>query len=100
MNENTTITLAQDDQIIRNEEEFLSTEVDGEAVIMNVETGAYFGLNPVATDIWKILKDSKSVQTVIDQLIEEYDVSPQVCKDETIPVLTQMKALKIILPAG
>ena len=90
--------LSKDARIKRNEEDFLSTEVDGEAVIMNMESGAYFGLNSVTTDIWNILKEPISVQEVLDKIREVYDVEIAQCEEDTLPVLNQMNQLKIIIP--
>jgi len=32
-------------------------ELDGEAVILNLETGTYFGLDTVGTRIWQFCQD-------------------------------------------
>ncbi len=33
-----------------------SRTLDGEAVVINLESGAYFGLNPPATTLWNLLE--------------------------------------------
>lgn len=87
----------KDDTILaRNEEDFLCTEVDGETVIMNAETGQYFGFNTVSTDIWNHLEKSSSFSDLIEKLLSEYDVERKVCEDETRPVLAKMVKWKII----
>ncbi len=54
--------------------EVLSQEVDGETVLLDLESENYFGLDEVATRIWQLLKDGNNLQTVFDTLLGEYDV--------------------------
>lgn len=82
--------------LTRNEEDFLTTEVDGETVIMNSETGHYFGFNSVTTDIWNHLSSPIAFKELIAKLIKEYEVEQETCEKETRPVLARMLQLKII----
>ena len=41
---------------LRRVADVLATEVGGEMVMMDVEKGVYFGLDPIGTDIWKRLE--------------------------------------------
>ena len=34
----------------------VSRELDGETVVLNLETGIYFGLDAVATDMWRAIQ--------------------------------------------
>ena len=83
----------------KNEEDFLSTEVDGEMVIMNAHTGQYFGLNEVSTRIWQIIEGKSNLQDIIDILLKEYDVDKKQCEEETsklVARMCQLRMLKII----
>lgn len=87
----------QDEEILsRNNEDFMFTEVDGESVIMNVETGHYFGLNSVSTDIWNILENEMNYNTLIQKVREQYDIDEETCRTDTRPVIGRMILLKII----
>jgi len=84
------------DILTRNDEDFLCTEVDGETVIMNINTGHYFGLNSVSTDIWKIMEKPISYQELIKNLLKEYDVEQETCEKDTRPLLFQLLRFKVI----
>lgn len=45
-----------------------------ETVILDLASGAYYGLNPVATRMWSLLADHGDVDQAVDQLTREYDV--------------------------
>jgi hypothetical protein len=57
----------------------LSAEIGGEAVMMSIENGAYFGLNPIATRIWDLIEQPRSIAELIGVITEEYDVSEEQC---------------------
>ena len=52
----------------------MSQEVDGETVLLDLESESYFGLDEVGTRIWQLLNEGSNLQTVFDILLGEYDV--------------------------
>lgn len=59
-------------------------EIDREAVILNLATGRYFGLNGVATRAWLLLAQGLSVGEAVRRLGEEYDVAADVLERDVI----------------
>lgn len=55
-------------------EDVLISDVEGESVILNVNTERYFGLDEVGTRMLSVLTESNSVQTAYEALLEEYEV--------------------------
>jgi hypothetical protein len=47
-----------------------------EAVLLNLKTELYLGLDPVGTRMWKVLTESTSIQGAYETLLQEYDVEP------------------------
>ena len=68
----------------------ISRDLDGEAVILNMKSGVYCGLNEVGARIWQLIQEPKSVKDVLDTLLEEYDVEPDRCEREVLTLLQQM----------
>ncbi len=81
------ITIGPDTKFLKLENNFLKTEVDGETVLMNTENGSYWGLNETTSTIWNFIKEEKSLRSIIDHLLEQYNISEEICKKETIGVL-------------
>ena len=52
----------------------VSRDLNGEAVLLNLETGSYYGLDPVGTRMWELLSSLESVPEVVTALQAEYDV--------------------------
>ena len=64
------------DAPMRIPDEVIFRELDGEAVVLNLDTGIYFGLDAVGTRIWRLLEEHKSLRLVLDTLVDEYDAAP------------------------
>ena len=65
------------DVAFRIPEEVVFRELDGEAVILNLDTGIYFGLDAVGTRIWQLIEERKPLRAVLAALIDEYDAPPE-----------------------
>lgn len=74
----------------------ISGRLHDELVMMDVERGKYFSLNPVATRIWDIIDKPLDIEELCQLLMEEYDVSYDQCKSETAELLAEMVRLGLI----
>jgi len=66
-------------------------------VMLDIQKGKYFSLNPVATRIWELLEKPHTIAELCKSLIEEYDVAPDQCQQEVEEYLSEMKNLELIL---
>lgn len=57
-------------------------ELDDNQVMMHLEKGKYFGLNPVGKRIWEFIEEPKSFSEIVKQLLLEFDVPEEQCKAE------------------
>jgi len=64
--------------------------LDGEAVILNTETGAYFGANKVGTHIWELYAAGKSLSEVIEGVLERFQVEPDVAEKDVYAYTEQL----------
>jgi hypothetical protein len=69
----------------------LFRELDGESVVLNLDTEQYFGLDEVGTRMWAVLTSSPSIETAYRTLLDEYDVAPDVLRRD-LGVLVQRLA--------
>ncbi len=64
--------------------------VDETTLLLNVATGRYHGLNPVAARIWELLGEPIEEERLIATLMEEFDVGEEDCRKETSAFLTAL----------
>src|SRR5437870_12569135 len=65
----------------------LSCELGGEAAILNLGNGVYYGLDPVAARIWELIQAPRAVSDVRDLLVAEYDVDVGRCERDVLVLL-------------
>ena len=55
----------------------LFRDVEGEAVLLNTETGKYYGLDEVGTRMWTLLAEHGQVGPACRALLDEYEVAEE-----------------------
>jgi hypothetical protein len=78
-----------DTQIIRAEG-FTTAPVQNELMMLNVEQGAYYSLDPIAAEIWNMLESPTSVNQIIKQLLLRYEVTLERCQEDVLAFLGEM----------
>ena len=81
--------------MVRNEG-LLTTEVDGELIAMSVEQGACYGLNGVGTRIWALLAEPRSVDSLCEQLLREFEVEESVCRQQVTALLDELRSEEMV----
>jgi hypothetical protein len=84
------ITPATLNSSVRPNPDMLCSELEGEAVILNLATGTYFGLNAVGARIWELLSAGRNLREIRATLLDEFDVAPEVCEADLIEVVGRM----------
>ncbi len=72
------------------------TELDGEKVMVDFETGKYFIIKGCGNDIWDMLSEEISPNEIVDRLLAEYDVSREVCTQSVKDFLGKMEEYNFI----
>jgi hypothetical protein len=71
-------------------------ELEGEAVILNLESGTYFGLDPVGTRIWSLLQEDGSLRRAFEALLQEYDVAPEKLEGDILRLVEELRAKGLV----
>jgi len=64
--------------------------LDKESVLLNIETERYFGLDETGTRMWQLVTAAPSVEVAYQELLEEYDVAPEVLRDHLTDLLARL----------
>ncbi|WP_160674399.1 lasso peptide biosynthesis PqqD family chaperone [Clostridium sp. C8-1-8] len=73
-----------------------ATELNGEKVMMNLDKGQYFVLNEVGSRIWDLIQAPKSIGEVVSELLQEYEIDEESCREAVYEFLGSMKDAEII----
>jgi hypothetical protein len=77
----------------------LSTELQDEGVLLNLETGEYFGLDDVGMDMWKALSASGSLDAVRATLLARYNVAEDVLTRDLHEFIEKLAERKLVMLA-
>src|SRR3954462_14354958 len=86
------ISPARLDSAVRVTPDMLFSELEGEAVVLNLASGVYFGLNGVGARIWELLSAGRDLRGIKAALLEEFDVPAEVCEADLLDVVGRMAA--------
>ena len=55
----------------------VSVDLDDEMVILNTQSGIYYGLDHVGARVWHLVSAPISIGELLKKILEEYDVDPE-----------------------
>jgi len=85
--ENRKITLSSRVEVAQ---EVVSCDLAGEAAILNMKDGVYYGLDPVGASIWNRIQKPALLVDVRDQILHEYDVGEEECQSDLLELVEQL----------
>jgi hypothetical protein len=74
--------------------------IDGEAIIINLVTGAYYSMQGIGGEIWSMISARRSVGSMLDEIVAAYDVDYDAANRDLHAVLQQLLDEGLIQPAG
>ena len=87
--------IALTSRVSRNEA-IVFTDLDDAIVMMDVDEGQYYELDPVGARIWTLLEAGRSAADLCGALAVEFDVDPDTCCRDTLEFLQEASALRIV----
>ena len=74
----------------------VSCDLAGEAAILNVKSGVYYGLNPIGARIWNLVQQPRAVAEIQNAITDEYDVEPERAARDLVGLLEKLLAEGLI----
>ncbi len=75
----------------------VSAELGGEKVIVQLDSGIYYGLEEVGAFVWSLLVEKpRSVAELQAAILEEFDVEPEQCLADLRALLAELAEEKLI----
>lgn len=72
------------------------TEIPGETVILDERSGRYFGLDDVGTFVWRLLRQTTTLRSLVAAVTEEYDVAADVCEEDLRALLGDLRSADLV----
>jgi hypothetical protein len=104
--ENPIPTQIDPNKIYITSEDVVARQIEDEFLLVPIASGvgdmedSLYTLNETGRLIWEKLDPQKTVNTIIDELTEEYDSSRQTISDDVCGILGELVKLNMVLPIG
>lgn len=69
----------------------LFQELQGEAVLLNLNSGIYFGLDAVGTRMWQLIVEHEQLAPVVRSMVAEYEVSEAQSAADLIDLVARLR---------
>ncbi|MEK3796894.1 lasso peptide biosynthesis PqqD family chaperone [Peribacillus sp. FSL H8-0477] len=78
-------------QLISQAEGYIVSDMDGEKVMLSIQSGKYYNLGQVGGDIWDLIKEPVTIEQIVHSLQSIYEVSQTECEDQVLSFLEKLK---------
>jgi hypothetical protein len=76
---------------VKLSEDVLFQELQGDAVLLDLKTGVYFGLDRVGTRMWHLMGETGTLSGVVDTILEEFDVTRDRCSADVLSLVGRLE---------
>lgn len=71
--------------------------LDNEAVLLNLKSGTYFGLNDVGARAWHLIMDHERLADVLDLLLQEYAAERETVERDLMDLANQLVKRQLVV---
>lgn len=78
------------DPVLQVADHVVFRELDGEAVLLNLQSGIYFGLDTIGTHVWQAIDRQAPLQAIVAALVAAYDVDRETAERDVRRLVAQL----------
>lgn len=86
----------REETLVVASQQLTSARLDGEMVVLDLQSGHYFGVNEVGARILELAQEPVEVADIIGVLDAEYDVAPERLRQDVVAFLERMAAKQLV----
>jgi hypothetical protein len=83
-------------EIVGRRESVVACNVMEETVLLDLNSGVYFGLDPVGTRIWAMLGSPRRIRDLRDDLLQEFDIDASTCERSVCRFMSELAAKGLV----
>lgn len=73
-----------------------TTDLEGEAVMMDIDKGKYYNFNSVGSRIWELIEKPIPVKEITAELLKEFDIDEKKCEASVINFINRLNENELI----
>lgn len=83
--------------VLKRNEDFICRLVDGEAVLMSPLGDGLHIFNEVGTRIWELVDGNNTIEDIVNQIYQEYEVEKNVAYEDTLMFLDELLKINALV---
>lgn len=83
------------DQFVKREDHVVWKVIDGKGVLLNLEDGAYFEVNPVGLAIWQKCDGQATLNEIVQWISDEFQETPPRVSADIMEFIADLKRRKL-----
>jgi hypothetical protein len=84
------------DSIVEPAKDVIFQQLDGEAVLLNMQTEIYFGLDRIGTQIWQLIEKHSSLRVVAQTLLDQYEIGEEQLQDHLFEFIEKLESKGLV----
>jgi hypothetical protein len=81
---------------VKLSEDVLLQELQGNAVLLDLKTGVFFGLDKVGTRMWTLMGETGSLAGVVETIVAEFDVTEDKCTEDVLSLVRRLEEQSLL----
>ena len=78
----------------------LATSLDDEMIVLDLESGVYYGLNPVSACVWRHLAEPVGLEALVDAVEDEFETAGNDTRADVEDLLATLCAHGLVTEVG
>lgn len=74
----------------------IARQVGDEIVLLDLDNGTYFGLDPVGARIWELISQGRTLAAVCEVILDEYDVTREIIEQDLLKLVADLAAQRLV----
>ena len=74
--------------------------IEGEAILVKVDSGEVIHLNEVAAEIWRIIDGKRKISEIVDHIQKDFDVDREEAKKDTLEFIQSLSDINLVTEKG
>ena len=83
--------------VFQGRDRVMMQQVEGELVLLDIDSGEYFALNEVGGRIWELCDGSRSVGAVAEVICAEYEVASETAAHDACELLEELLEVGLVV---
>lgn len=76
--------------------DLVSTDMDGDTVMMDISHGEYYGIGGVGSRVWDLLASPVSLAEIVKTICDEFDVDEATCQADMERFVGELQGLGLV----